>query len=71
MYSHPEGKSLCNYGVLCIGTYKKAVKKRVVQKEPSRLFRKARLRACLPDTITSPRKQVSHSTEDINWLISM
>ena len=28
MYSHPEGKSLCNYGVLCIAKYKKTVKKK-------------------------------------------
>ena len=28
MYSHPESKSLCNYGVLCIAKYKKTVKKK-------------------------------------------
>ena len=71
MYSHTEGKSLCNYGVLCIAKYKKTVKKMVIEKQPSRIFNKARLRTCLTDIITSLRKQVSHSTEDINWLISM
>ena len=71
MYSHTEGKSLCNLCVLCIAKYKKTVKKTFIEKQPSRIFNKARLRGSLPDTITSLRKQVSHSTEDINCLISM
>ena len=37
-----------------------------MQKQLSRIFRKVRFRACLPNTFVSLRKQFSQSPEDIN-----
>ena len=38
-----------------------------MQKQLSRIFRKKRFRACLPNTFVSLRKQFSQSPEDINF----
>ena len=42
-----------------------------VHKQPSRIYRKARFRACFPDTTVSLRKKVSQFLEDINWQVSL